>query len=65
MLFHGMESKVQDGFELQTGVDWRPFDVDQYPDLKDCAEEWHADKENVPAKLLGNLHKVATLPLLD
>ena len=56
---------MQDGFELQTGVDWRPSDVDQYPDLKDCAEEWHADKENVPAKLLGNLHKVATLPLLD
>lgn len=65
MLFHGMESKVQHGFELQTGAGWRPYDVDWHPDLEGCAEEWHVDKENVPAKLLGSLHIVATSPLLD
>lgn len=53
------------GFELQTGVGWRPFDVDPHPDLEDYAEKWHVDKENEPAMLLGSLHKAATLLLLD
>lgn len=65
MLFHGMESKVWPGFELQTGVGWRPFDVDRHPDLGGYAEKWHVDKENEPAMLLGSLHKAVTLLLLD